>query len=297
MDGQDNKFNFKKITTTLCIVVIGILIAFYYSNAQSKSQINFLRQEKNLLTKDLTIMTADVDRLSALDEVNDIELQSSRYKVQQLLDSIGRLNFTTAKLREYNDELLNIESKIDSFKLKNNFLKYNNTLLINKHKKTKKEIEDLKNSSLTTADAIQKKKLQELNNELKVKSYLKVKNTKGDGLRLRGSKFILTNKASVTEKLRACVTINVDSSSINKKKLIYFQFLGPTMSVIEDNSNTISINGNQYTKRVEFILNENPQMEVCDFISVSKGALLDGTYTLNVFEDERLLSSTQFVLK
>ena len=299
INSQDSKFNFKTIPTILCGVVIVILIAFYYSNAQSKSQINFLRQEKGILIKDLTIMTADVDRLSALNEVNDIELQSSRYKVRQLLDSIGRLNFTAVKLREYKSELLKFESKIDSIKHKNNSLKYNNVLLIDENKETKEEIEDLrgKSSSLADADSIQKKKIQDLNYELKVKSYLKVDNSKGDGFKLRGSKPILTNKASVIEKLRGCVTIDVDPSLINEEKVIYFQFLGPTMGVIEDNSNTISVNGNLYTKRVEFVLDGKSQMQICDFITIPEGSLLDGTYTLNVFEDERLLSSTEFVLK
>ncbi len=299
MNSQDSKFNYKIILTALCAVVMGILIAFYYSNAQSNAQINFLEQEKHILIKDLTIMKADVDRLSALNEVNGIELQSSRYKVKQLSDSIGRLNFTVAKLREYKSELRRLESKIDSFKLKNNFLKYNNMLLTDKYEDTKKQIEDLrgKSSSLAEAEALQRKKIQELNQELKIKSYLKVDNSEGDGFRLRGSKPILTNKASVIEKLRGCVTIETNPSSINEEKVIYFQFLGPTMGVIEDNANTISVNGNVYSKRVELVLDGNPQMQICDFITLPEGSLLEGTYTLNVFEDERLLSSTEFVLK
>ena len=105
MDIQDNKFNYKIILAALVAVIIGILIAFYYSYAQSRTQINYLENEKGLLVKDLTLMKTEVDRLSALNEVNEIELQDSRYRVQQLLDSVGRLNFTVAKLKEYKKEL------------------------------------------------------------------------------------------------------------------------------------------------------------------------------------------------
>lgn len=301
IDDQDSKFNYKIILAALCAVIIGILIAFYYSNAQSKAQINYLEQEKDLLIEDLTIMKADVDRLSALNEVNDIELQSSRYKVQQLSDSIGRLNFTITKLREYKGELRRLEYKIDSFKIKNNFLKYNNSLITNKYEDTKKQIKDLigKSSSLAEAEALQRKQIQELNKELKVKRYLKLDDvaTAAEGYRLKSGKATRTNKASVIEKLRGCVTIDAEPSSINQEKVLYFQFLGPTMGVIEDNANTINVNGNVYSKRVELILDGNPKMPVCDFITVPEGSLLDGTYTLNVFEDERLLSSAEFVLK
>jgi type II secretory pathway component PulJ len=72
MDSQDNKFNYKIILAALVAVIIGILIAFYYSYAQSKTQINFLEQEKDILVKDLTIMKADVDRLSALSEIKGV---------------------------------------------------------------------------------------------------------------------------------------------------------------------------------------------------------------------------------
>src|SRR5690606_36952551 len=101
---------------TLVAVILGILIAFYYSYAQSKAQIGYLEEERNLLVKDLTLMKTEVDRLSALNEVNEIELQDSRYRVQQLLDSVGRLNFTVGKLREERKELRILEAKFDSLK-------------------------------------------------------------------------------------------------------------------------------------------------------------------------------------
>ena len=111
MDAQDNKFNYKIILAALVAVIIGILIAFYYSYAQSSTQISFMEQEKELLVKDLTLMKADVDRLTALNEVNEIEIQGARYEVQQLLDSVGRLTFTIEKLREFKSELRRLESK------------------------------------------------------------------------------------------------------------------------------------------------------------------------------------------
>lgn len=298
MDIQDNKFNYKIIFAALVAVIIGILIAFYYSYAQSRTQISYLEEEKGLLVKDLTLMKTEVDRLSALNEVNEIELQDSRYKVQQLLDSVGRLNFTVDKLREYKKELRKLEARHDSLKLKNNFLKYNNMLLADKYEETRKMIEELrgKSSSLAEAEALLRKKNKELSEELKVKSYLKLQNSEGSGFRLRGGKPIKTNKASTIEKLRGCVTIMGDPNARNEERVIYFQFLGPTMGVIEDNANTISVNGNIYSKRVELIF-MGEEVYVCDFITIPEGSLTEGTYTLNVFEDEKLLATTEFQLK
>ncbi len=298
MDGQDNKFNYKIILAALVAVIIGILIAFYYSYAQSDNQISFLEQEKELLVKDLTLMKADVDRLTALNEVNEIEIQGARYEVQQLLDSVGRLTFTIGKLREFKSELRRLEAKNDSLKLKNNFLRYNNMLLADKNAESQIQIEELRkaSTSIAEAEALQRQRILELNRELKTKSYLKLEGAEGSSYRLRGENPIRTNKASTIEKLRGCVTVMADPTMINKRKVLYFQFLGPNMGVIEDNANTITVQGNVYSKKIEFdFMGEETQM--CDFITIPEGSLKKGGYTINIFENERLLASAEFQLK
>ncbi len=298
MDSQDTKFNYKIILAAMAAVIIGILIAFYYSYAQSKSEISFLEQQKDVLVKDLTLMKADLDRLSALNEMNDIELQDAKYQVQQLKDSVGRLNFTIDRLREFKTELRRLEAKNDSLKLKNNFLRYNNLLLTDKYDDARKQIELLQanSNSLAEAEALQRRKIMELNQQLKVKNYLKMDYSEGSGFRLRGSRPVGTNKASTIEKLRGCVTVLTDPNVTQSEKVIYFQFLDPNKQIIEDNANTITVNGNIYSKRVEFEY-LGVETSICDYVTIPEGSLQEGTYTLNVFEDERLITSSQFQLK
>ncbi len=147
------------------------------------------------------------------------------------------------------------------------------------------------NSSIENA-----KKILELNKELKTKSYLKLQGAEGSSFGLRGGKPIKTNKASTIEKLRGCVTIIADPTMINKVKVLYFQFLGPNMGVIEDNANTITVQGNVYSKKVEIVF-MGEESQICDFITIPEGSLKAGKYTLKIFEDERLLDSAEFQLK
>ncbi|WP_350286506.1 hypothetical protein [uncultured Croceitalea sp.] len=298
MDSQDTNFNYKIILAALVAVIIAILIAFYYSYAQSQNQMIYLEDEKNLLVKDLTLMKAEVDRLSGENEVNEIDLRDSKFEVQKLLDSVGRLNFNIAKLRESQKALRLLEAKFDSLKLKNNFLRYNNSLLSDKYDRTRREMETLrgKTSSLQQAEALVRQKNQELVNELKVKSYLKMENAEGSGFRLRAGRPLKTNKASTIEKLRGCVTILGNPNERGDVKVIYLQFLNPDMKVIEDNANLVSVGGNTYSKRTEMVYT-GKEISVCDAITVPEGSLEPGIYTLNVFEGERLLSSTEFQLK
>ncbi len=301
MNTQDRKFNYKTILAALIAVIIAILIAFYYSFEQSQGEIAFLENEKELLVKDITLMKADINRLASRNEVDEIELERSRYQVQQLEDSVGRLNFTVEKLREFKTELRRLEARNDSLKLKNNFLKYDNMILAEKYEKSQGEIKSLQEArnQLTRAESLQRKKRQELNEELKKKKYLVIDNslTQGHGYRLKGGRDpIQTNKASIVEKLRGCVTIEPDPESRGQEKIIYFQFLGPNMRIIEDNANTISVNGNVYSKRVQLLFN-GEETEICDYITLPEGSLEGGPYTLNVFENDKLLSTAEFRLK
>jgi hypothetical protein len=141
-----------------------------------------------------------------------------------------------------------------------------------------------------------RRKNRELSEELRTKSYLKLQNPEGSGFRLRSGKPIKTNKASTIEKLRGCVIILGNPNATSEERVIYFQFLDPNMGVIEDNANIISVNGNIYSKRVEVVF-MGEELYVCDFITIPEGSLQEGTYTLNVFEDEKLLVSTEFQLK
>ena len=145
MNYQDTKFNYKILLAALFAVVIGILIAFYYSYSQSQNKIDYLEDEKAILVKDLTMMKAEVSRLSTSNEVNEIEMEHAQYRIDQLLDSVGRLNFDIVKLREYRKELRNMELMHDTLRLKNNSLRYNNSILSQMYNETKSKMEIFEN--------------------------------------------------------------------------------------------------------------------------------------------------------
>ncbi|WP_047417106.1 hypothetical protein [Cellulophaga sp. Hel_I_12] len=298
MSSQDTKFNYKILLAALLALVIGILIAFYYNNAQSKNKIEFLEDQKQILVKDLSLMKAEVDRLSVANEINDLEMQASNYKLQQLEDSIGRLNFDITKLREYKKELRTMELRLDSLKLKNNSLRYNNSILADKYNETKNRMENLENktASLEVLEANLRRQNKKISEELKIKSYLRLEDPEGSGFRIRGSSAIQTNKASTISRLKGCVTIQEDLNIIKEDKVLYLQFLDPNKAIIADNATTINVNGNTYSKRVVFVF-KGEKIGVCESITIPEGSLPSGTYTLNVFENEKLLTSSEFQLK
>lgn len=298
MSTQDTKFNYKILLAALIAIVIGILIAFYYSNAQSQNRIDFLEDEKEILVKDLTFMKAEVDRLSVANEINDLEMQASKYKLQQLEDSIGVLNFNITKLRAYKKELRIMELQLDSLKLKNNSLRYNNSILAKKYNETKNKMESLENKTATLeeTEAILRKQNKIISEELRIKSYLRLEDPEAIPFRMRSGGPIQTNKASTVSRLKGCVTVQEDINVLREDKVLYLQFLDPNKAVIANNATTINVNGNTYSKKMVFVFT-GETIGVCDYISVPEESLPSGTYTLNVFENEKLLASSEFQLK
>ena len=298
MTSQDSSFNNRIIFATLIAVIIGILIAFYYSFAQSREQIRYLEKERSLLIRDLTSIKSEVDRLLAFSEVKEIELQESENRVQQLLDSVGRLNYNLSRIEQYRREMKTLEARYTNIKNKQEQLQSNNSELAEKYEETRRMLEDLKGrtNSLAETESLLREKNQELSRELKRKSYLSLEDPLGDGFRLRRDRPVKTNKAASIVKLRGCVTVNGNPNTTMEEKVIYLQFLGPDMAIIEDNASLVAVNGNVYSKKVELVFT-GEEMSVCDFITVPEGSLGEGIYTLNVFEDEKLLSTSEFRLK
>ena len=68
------------------------------------------------------------------------------------------------------------------------------------------------------------------------------------------------------------------------------------MRILEDNANTIAVHGNIYSKRVDFRFT-GEITDICDFITIPQGSLKEGNYRLNVFEDDKLLATSEFILK
>jgi predicted RNase H-like nuclease (RuvC/YqgF family) len=298
MNFQESSFNNRIIFATLVAVIIGILIAFYYSYAQSRQQIRYLEQERSLLIKDLSLIRSEVDRLLAFSEVKEIELQESENRVEQLLDSVGRLNFNISKIEQYRREMKTLEARYTNIKNKQEQLQSNNTELAEKYEETREMLEDLKGrtNSLAETETLLREKNQELSQELKRKSYLSLADPLGNGFKLKRERPVKTNKAESIVKLRGCVTVKGNPNTNKEEKVIYLQFLAPDMAIIENNASLVTVNGNVYSKKVELVFT-GEEMSVCDFITVPEGSLDEGIYTLNVFEDEKLLSTSEFRLK
>ncbi len=298
MDSQDNNLNYKIITAALSAVIIGILIAFYYSNAQSNNKIDFLESEKKILTNKFSLMQANIEHLSSENLVNDIDLKVANESISSLLDSIGQLNFDIDKYKENKRQLRIWQIKYDSLNLKYNSLSYNNTILSQSVIEAKKKAEQYKiqTNTLEEREESLRKTNRKLKNELKKKTYLKLNKTFSIGYRIRNGREIETNKASIIYKLRGCTNVNGNPNELNTAKTLYFQFLDPDKRVISHNANIINVNGNEYSKRVDLIYT-GINKEVCDYINVPTGSLQSGMYTLNVFEEEKLLSSKEFELK
>ena len=296
MDPQDNNLKYKVIIAALAAVILGILIAFYYSNAQSNSNITYLESQKKILTDKLSTMQANIESLSSENEVSNIDLEVANSNVSMLLDSIGQLNFDIEKYAENKKALYKWQLKYDSLNIKYNSLKYSNVVLSESVQKAKKRAEQYKSQALALSE---KEDLENANNkkkDLTSKTYLKLNRTEALAFRIRSGRDINTNKANLISKIRACTVITGNPNDINLKKRLYLQFLNPNKSVIANNANIINVNGNEYSKAIDIIytgVNE----EICDNIKVPSGSLKAGIYTLNVFEDQKLLSSIEFELK
>ena len=121
-------------------------------------------------------------------------------------------------------------------------------------------------------------------------------NVKGSGLFSYEERFYETNEVSIIEKLQGCFTISNKTANKKKSKIIYLQFLDPDMQVIKDDVFKHKEDMTRYSTKIETFFFDL-EGSLCGDIAISRGSLAPGIYTLNIFDNQRLVSSVEFPLK
>ncbi len=293
------QFTQKRLLILLGAVILGLVVAFAYSFTTSNNKINYLEDEKELLIENLQLMEMRIDSLSAHEELNTIELQASKERVSILLDSIGKLHANISHLRKFKSELDRLKVKYSWLRTKNDLLNDENGALNSSVGNSKTKIEALEKDSeeMLEIKAILEEKNKELEDQVRKKSLLNIKDTEANAFKVKSNQDISrTSRASSVEKLRACFTIIENPNLINEEKTIYIQFIDPQGTVVTDEGKYTTNRGVKFSKKTKLEYNGD-KIEVCDFITLTKGSLISGQYTLIIYEEKKILSKTIFQLK
>jgi hypothetical protein len=293
MEEQQNNSSssLKVIVAILAILLIGSLVYIYKITTDAKqvqTELTKTVSEKDLVMRDLQDLKTTYDAAIAENTSMSDELIKERDKVVNLMNDISKSKGDASK---YRSQYQKLESNMKLLIAENETLKKENVVLTNQRDstvvvlgETKKNVETLTGQNEELAKVVEKG------------SKLTVLNTKGSAFKLKNSgKQVETDKAGRADVLRISFTIAENQIAKSGDKAYYVQVIDSKSNVLGDKQ-TVSFGDKSLT--YSFITNvkyENKTVQVSQDLRGKDFA--KGTYFVNVFDQDLLVSKTSFILK
>lgn len=293
MEEQQNNSSssLKVIIAILAILLVGSLVYIYKLTTDAKTvqtELTKTLSDKELVMKDLQELKATYDAAIAENTSMSEELIKEREKVVNLINDVNKSKGDASK---YRSQYLKLESNMKVLMAENEGLKKQNQTLTTQRDSTVVVLGESKkyNEVLVGQN-------EELAKTVEIGSKLTVLNMKTSAYKIRSSgKQIETEKAGRADVLKISFTIAENKIAKSGDKSYYVQVIDSKSNVLGDKQ-TVSFGEKSLT--YSFIANvkyENKTVDVSEDLPGKDFA--KGTYFVNVFDKNELVSKTSFTLK
>jgi hypothetical protein len=291
MEEQQNNSGLKIIIGVLALMLIGSLVYIYMLSTEAKQVQTVLTTtltEKESVMKDLQDLKTTYD--AAIAEKNSMseELVVERDKVVKLMNDIDKSKGDTSK---YRAAVSKLQNNLKVLMAENEGLKKQNTTLTVQRDSTVVVLGESKkfNEVLVGQN-------EELSKTVEKGSKLTVLNMQTAAYKIKGSgKQVATDKAGRVDVLKISFTIAENQIAKSGDKQYYVQVIDSKNNVLGDKKTETF---DDKTLTYSFIANvkyENKTVEVTEDLPGKN--FEKGTYFVNVFDKNELVSKTSFTLK
>ncbi|WP_336066355.1 hypothetical protein [Mesoflavibacter sp. CH_XMU1404-2] len=293
-------YNYRLIIGSL-ILALTVLGVFTVHNQNKLEEYNsYLAQEKKLIQNELSEMISRFDTIDVENKELSQQLEDSKLKLEQALDSIKTLKVSANLLTHYRskiemlkderNQILNLVEKLES----------KNKTLQTEAAQSKQQLTSVKNLAVTLKDT--NVELEKDNKTLKKQivsaSQMQVTMLDAKAVKRVGrNRVVTTDKAKRTNKLLVEFIIPKNNLVTTGVKDIYIQIVNPNNNVVS-NKDEVKF-GKQtliYSKKLDVNFT-NQDVEVSTFIEADEDEpFKEGVYFVNVFNKENRLASISILL-
>ncbi|MRX40366.1 hypothetical protein GJU43_13845 [Flavobacterium sp. LC2016-23] len=288
---KNNNSSLKAVIAVLAVLLIGSLVYIFKLSSDTdvvKTELTTTLTEKESVMKDLQELKATYDAAIAENTSMSDELIQERDKVVALMDD---LNKSKGDVSKYRNQVQGMQAKMKTLVAENDELKKQNGVLTVQRDSTIVVLGESKkfNEVLVGQN-------EELAKTVEKGSKLSILNTKTAAYKLRSSgKQIETDKASRADVLKISFTIAENQIAKSGDKTYYVQVIDAKNNVLGDKK-TESFGDNTLTYSFKTTVQyENKSVNVVEDLPGKDFA--KGTYFINIFDNDELVSKTSFSLR
>ncbi len=279
----------------LLVLLAATIIYSVLSTMKISNNKKAFETEKLIKIEELKAVQKDFEILSLENDENKDEIQQTKQRLQQVIDSVSNLkpDYTlVTKLRSVRDQL---KAKLKKIKEENERLKIENTLLATQKDSISSELSQVR----VVYDSVSK-----ANENLKViatkAEKLYISDLTSKAVRIKSSgKVVESNRAKRVTGFEICYTVGQNEVTKFGDKEFFIQLVSPSKKVLgarfaitDPNGRTIKIS------KLSKFRYDNKMIKICDFAEpLSDEEITPGTYFINIFDSNKLISSTKQTLR
>lgn len=296
MDTQRSNSSLKAVVVILALLLIASLAYIFKMTSDAKTletEIVDVKSEKNALLDSLAVQKGIYDK--AIEEKTELsdELIAERDKVVQLMEDLKKSKGDAAALRQFKSRYNDLQAKFKALIAENETLKKANEELTQQRDSTVVALGEQKkyNDTLVVQN-------ENLAKTVEKGSKIVVMNLRTQAIKQRSSgKQIETEKASRADKLKVCFALAANAIAKSGSRTYYIQIIDSKNNVLGDKK-TESFGDSaltySFTTTVEY---NNEAVDICEYLDGKGKDFEKGTYYVNIFDKNELLSKTTFSLK
>ncbi len=293
-ENKPSKSN-KSILIVLAILLIAALGYIFYSNGEHQKLTSAIKEEKVEIQEDLKKMVLKYDEAIAQNtEVTD-ELRSERDRIVAFQASIKKLGKTNYSLiRKYRREIAKMRASYDRLSEKVVELSAENTMLTDSLGVVINQVleKTVQNDSLATQN-------NELLNTVSKGSVLRVNGINVISMRERNNGQLKeTTRARRTDAFRIRFRVAQNDIAAAGERTALIQILDSKGAVLAKKGTVTFDDGNEvgYSDRT-IIEYSNSNVDVISLVELDSKSMVKGSYTVNVYLDNRFVGASNITLK
>ena len=293
MNSSPSNKSSKTAIIILILLLVGSLFFTFNMHQDSVATELQLENEKTEVMNNLDQITFLYSEAIADNKVVNTKLEDALDRLKALKIELKKSETTISSLMIYKKKYFELESEMEVLLNENTVLKLENLQLTTTLDSTQVQL----NSQLVTNVVLNEANLN-LSKSVDVAKKLSIDHLEASGvIQKRSGRLVPTTRARRVDNLRICYVVPSNPLTEPGEKRYYVQVIDPNFNVIGSNT---AVQFEETVLNYSYVTTftyANLSLDVCDFVTSQEINFAKGVYTVNVFEQSVLVSTSTFSLK